>query len=68
MSKLLKIDDVTAKVRQSRAWVYEKTKRKRFPAPIHIDGSRISRWVESDVDQWIAEQVAATRAREATNG
>ncbi|MDZ7641641.1 MAG: AlpA family phage regulatory protein [Desulfurivibrio sp.] len=31
----------------------------RFPAPIHLAGGRTARWLEADLESWLADQLAA---------
>ncbi len=40
----------------SRSTVYEFMKVGKFPKPINI-GTRTKKWLESDIDHWIAEQI-----------
>lgn len=43
-----------------RSTIYELIQEKSFPRPITI-GSRAVGWLESDIDKWICERVAASR-------
>lgn len=52
--KLLKLSDVEAKTGFKKTWIYARVKAGKFPAPIHIGVS--SRWPESLIDEWIAQQ------------
>jgi prophage regulatory protein len=44
----------------ARSTIYQRIKDGTFPAPIRI-GSRAVAWLESDIEDWQAAQVAATR-------
>ena len=49
---------------RSSASIYAKMKLGTFPRPIKInDGSDSNRWVESEIDGWIEDQIAASRGR-----
>ncbi|ECC2869883.1 AlpA family transcriptional regulator [Salmonella enterica subsp. enterica] len=41
-----------------KAWIYKLIVQGRFPKPVKI-GSRAVAFVESEVDEWIAERIAA---------
>jgi len=62
--KLLKIDEVTAKVARSRAAVYAAVKRGEFPKPVAV-GSRGVAWVDGELDTYIAQQIARRDAKRA---
>ena len=51
--KMLSLGDVIDKVRLSRGAIYGRISEKRFPKPIKI--GRSSRWLQSELDQWIAD-------------
>jgi prophage regulatory protein len=61
--QLIGLRDVVTAVGLSRATVYRYVRRddpkRRFPAPVRI-GAR-SLWLEREVQEWIARQVAASR-------
>lgn len=44
----------------SRTAIYDKLSRSEFPRPISL-GSRSIGWLESEVNDWIAEQVEKSR-------
>ena len=53
---LLTFDQMSAKVALGRTSIYAGIAAKTFPAPVKF-GKR-SLWVESEVDQWIADRIA----------
>lgn len=56
---ILRLPDVVVKTGRSRAWIYAKISLGEFPAPIKLGaGATASGWVSSEVDAWIAEQIA----------
>lgn len=50
--QMLSIDEVIAKVRLSRGAIYARITERRFPPPVKI--GRSSRWLQSELDDWIA--------------
>lgn len=62
--KLIRISEVAAKTAKSRSAIYAALKAGRFPKPVPV-GERTA-WVESEIDAYIAEQIARRDAPEAT--
>ena len=52
--RFLRISDVIARTSLSRSYIYALIGRDEFPPPRKL-GARCSRWVESEVDDWIAK-------------
>ena len=65
-NRVLRLPGVIAKVGLSRATIYRLQANGQFPSSIKlgpIDRSRSATgWLESDIDTWIAERIAASRA------
>ncbi len=60
--RIIRRDEVTAKTGLPRSSIYDRVKAGRFPAPIRLGvGMKATGWVESEVDAWIAEQIANSR-------
>lgn len=55
----LRIRHVMAKVKMSRAWIFESSRRGKFPARTKLGSASV--WIESEVDQWLAEQILKGR-------
>ncbi|MBO9766466.1 MULTISPECIES: helix-turn-helix transcriptional regulator [Xanthomonas] len=55
--RFLRIRDVMSRTGLSKSTVYAKIRLKQFPA--HVPLGSISVWVESEIDEWMEEQVAA---------
>jgi excisionase family DNA binding protein len=56
---LLRPNDVARKLSVSRAWVYEAARTKRIPS-VRLGGEDGPlRFIEADIDQWLAEARAA---------
>jgi len=56
MSSILKIRKVSSKSGLSKSSIYRLAKAGEFPQPIKL-GERSSGWLESEVDQWIADRI-----------
>jgi prophage regulatory protein len=63
--QLQKLPDVLAKTGLSRAHLYALAQKGAFPKPVKLS-ERSSAWVESEVQDWINERIAA-RGQEALN-
>jgi prophage regulatory protein len=50
--KLLRISDVSERLRISKSTIYKWVKDGRFPEPI-ILGDGASRWVEGEINEWL---------------
>lgn len=59
--RLLTNADLDAKTGTRKSFRYAEERAKRFPARVKI--GRLSRWVESEVDDWIIERIRSWRAR-----
>ena len=58
---LLRIKQVTERTGISKTTLYNWIKEGKFPKAIHVQGSRMSSWPSSDIDEWIAEQKTSSR-------
>lgn len=56
--RLLRMRDVVALVGMGKSEVYKRVTLGTFPAPVVV-APHVSRWVASEVQQWIAERVAS---------
>lgn len=56
-NRLLRINEVKAKVGKSAGAIYAEIRRHTFPAPLAI-GTRSVAWLEEEVDRWIAQRLA----------
>jgi prophage regulatory protein len=57
--RLIRLPEVCRVVGLSRSVIYARVKTQRFPAPIKIGYT--SGWIESEVQNWIDQQIRATR-------
>jgi prophage regulatory protein len=58
--KLLRLPEVKATTGLSKSSIYARIAEGKFPKQIPL-GSRLVVWVESDIQNWINEQVLAAR-------
>ncbi|MBQ4890595.1 AlpA family transcriptional regulator [Shewanella sp. MMG014] len=63
--KVIRMPEVKNKTGLSRSSIYLRISKGEFPASISL-GERAVGWLESDVEQWIDERIAASK--EANNG
>ena len=61
-ARVLPLPGVEARTGLSRSTIYVRVDNGSFPKPIRL-GARAIGWIESEVDQWIHEQIAASRGR-----
>jgi prophage regulatory protein len=60
--RLIRIGDVMRRTGHARSTVYAMVSAGKFPKPIKLgDGVRASAWIESEIDQHIANLIAASR-------
>lgn len=58
--RLIKLPEVCNAVGLSRSVIYARIQAGTFPSPIKL--GKTSTWVEAEVQQWIAAQIAASRS------
>lgn len=56
--RLLRCPDVLKRVGMCRSAMYAQIKAGTFPRPVPTGGNSVA-WVESEIDQWIADRIAA---------
>jgi prophage regulatory protein len=59
--RFLRLNQVVEKTGMSRSTVYLYLNQGRFPKPVQIS-ERLVAWVESEVDAWMQERIAARKA------
>ncbi len=59
-NNILRLEAVKKKTGLSRSQIYAMIKRDEFPSQIKLT-ERSSGWIESEIDQFIADRVAASR-------
>jgi prophage regulatory protein len=60
MNRLLRLPDVEAVTGLKHTTIYKKMAERDFPARVRL-GVRAVGWLESDIERWIQERVAASR-------
>lgn len=59
--RALRLKHVQLKTGLGRSSIYAKVKAGDFPAPIRLGSGRASAWIEQEVDQWLTQQIEASR-------
>jgi len=62
--RFLRLPDVLSRTGLSRSQVYRLQAALKFPKHVKL-GDAVSAWVESEIDQWCADRIAASRGVEA---
>ncbi|MDE2773224.1 MAG: AlpA family transcriptional regulator [Gemmatimonadota bacterium] len=58
--RVLRLPQVLARTGLSRSSIYLRVADGTFPRPVRL-GKRAIGWIESEIDQWIRAQIAASR-------
>ena len=58
---ILRLPDVKARTGLSRSTIYLYMAQKNFPAQICIGGRRAVGWLESEIDDWLNQQIKSSR-------
>ena len=58
---LLRLPTVRARTGLGRSTVYRLIDEGKFPRPVQLGGTTLVAWVQSEIDAWIAERIAAPR-------
>lgn len=60
--RLMRLQEVKRQTGIGRSSIYLKIKAGNFPHPIKL-GARTVAWLESDIDAWIEQQIAASKTK-----
>ncbi|MGD8853008.1 MAG: AlpA family transcriptional regulator [Gammaproteobacteria bacterium] len=60
MTNILRLPTVKARTGLSRSTIYLRISEGRFPKPVSLGGRAVG-WVEAEVDDWLNEQIEASR-------
>lgn len=63
--RLIRLPQVKAMVGLGTTAIYDKIKKGEFPRQIKL--GRLSGWVESEVQEWISQQILASRPESASS-
>jgi len=58
---ILRLPVVKARTGLSRSTIYLRISEGRFPKPISLGGRRAVGWIESEVNDWLNQQIKASR-------
>ena len=58
--RILRLPNVLDRTGLSRSTVYQRVTEGRFPRPVSV-GTRAGGWSETEVEEWIARQIEASR-------
>jgi prophage regulatory protein len=58
--RILRLPNVLDRIGLSRSTVYQRVTEGRFPRPVSL-GARAVGWIETEVEEWIAHQIEASR-------
>jgi len=61
-NSILRLPAVKARTGLSRSTIYLRISKNEFPAPISLGGRAVG-WVESDINNWLAEKIEAGRTK-----
>lgn len=59
---ILRLDDVKSRTGLSRSTIYVRIAEGEFPKPILL-GPRAVGWLDTEIEDWVARRIRATRAR-----
>ena len=59
-TRIVRLPDVQARTGLSRSTIYVRVAAGSFPKPVQLGGRAVG-WIESEVDAWIRQQIAASR-------
>ena len=57
---ILRLPSVTGRTGLSRSTIYQRMAENRFPKPVSL-GARAVGWVESEIDDWLQQQIESSR-------
>jgi len=64
VEKMLRIHQVADQTGMSKSLIYYLIKMEQFPAPVKYEERSMSRWIESEVQGWIEDEIKKSRAAE----
>ena len=60
-TKILRLPEVKDRTGLSRSTVYLRISEGRFPTPISLGGRRAVGWLESEIENWLEQQIQNSR-------
>lgn len=64
---ILRLPAVKARTGLSRSTIYRRISNGDFPRPVSLGGRAVG-WLESEIDEWLAEQIESSRGSEFNSG
>ncbi len=61
VTTILRLPEVKARTGLSRSTIYLKVSEESFPAPVSLGGKRAVGWIETEVQEWIDQQIKLSR-------
>jgi prophage regulatory protein len=61
-TKMIRLPEVMDRIGASKEFIYKMIRRGEFPASVRI-APRYAAWVESEVDAWLHQRIAAARSK-----
>ncbi len=61
VTAILRLPAVKARTGLSRSTIYLRISEDSFPRPISLGGRRAVGWIESEIDEWLEQQIEASR-------
>ena len=58
--KIMRLPEVMARTGLSRSTIYLRISQGTFPKPVNL-GARAVGWIEAEIDDWLAQQIEASR-------
>ena len=58
--RFLRLPEVMARTGLSRSTIYVRLEQGRFPRPVSLGGRAVG-WIDSEIDEWMSDRVAASR-------
>ena len=59
-NRILRLPEVMTRTGLSRSTIYLRISQGTFPKPVSL-GTRAVGWVESEIDEWVIQQIEASR-------
>jgi len=61
VTTILRLPEVKARTGLSRSTIYLKVSEQSFPAPVSLGGKRAVGWIESEIQDWLEQQIKSSR-------
>ena len=61
VTTILRLPEVKARTGLSRSTIYLKVSEQSFPAPVSLGGKRAIGWIESEIQDWLEQQIKLSR-------